>query len=78
MSRVLPKSEALGAVRIKAGLSLRGLALKTKVHYSTLHNAENGKGGVSPRVANAICSALKVNFDDLFRIEFRRDNQCQE
>lgn len=68
MSIILPKTKELGSARLKAGLSLRGLAIKTKVHYSTLSNAENGKGSVSPRIAKAICEALGYGFEELFEI----------
>lgn len=68
MSVVIPKGEKIGALRIKSGLSLRGLAIKAKVHYSTISNIENCKGSVRPSIAKSICQALNAEFDDLFEI----------
>jgi transcriptional regulator with XRE-family HTH domain len=70
VSTITSKSREIKAARLRAGLSLRGLAMKTKTHYSTLSNVENGKGCVSPRVARAVSDALNVNFDDLFEIVY--------
>lgn len=68
MSILIPRGNAIGAARLKAGLSLRGLAIKTKTHYSTLSNVENEKGSVTPRIAKSICDALGARFDELFEI----------
>jgi len=68
MTKIKPKGKEINEIRIKTGLSLRGLAIKTKTHYATLSNLEHEKGNVTPRIAKSICEALKQDFDQLFEI----------
>ena len=68
MISIVPKGKEIKELRIKKGLSLRGLAIKSKTHYSTISNVENSKCSASPKTAKAICDALGKCFDDLFEI----------
>lgn len=69
MTIIVPRGKDIKELRIKKGLSLRGLAIKSKTHYSTISNVENVKCNATPRTAKAICDALGKTFDDLFDIK---------
>ena len=69
MTTIVPKGKQIKELRIKRGLSLRGLAIKSNTHYSTISNVENAKCNTTPKSAKAICHALGKAFDDLFEIK---------
>lgn len=54
--------------RIKSGMSYRDVAKISKINYSTICKVEKANSPVTPRIAKALCSALNLNFDDVFEI----------
>lgn len=75
---IIPKSKNLSQARIRNGYSLRDLAAKSKVHYSTISNLENGRTSVTPKTAKAICDTLNKEFDELFEIVERRRDEHEK
>ncbi len=69
MTTIVPKGKEIKELRIRRGLSLRGLARKSNTHYSTISNAENVRCNATPKTAKAICDALQKSFDELFDIK---------
>lgn len=61
------------AVIAKSGFTKRGLARKCGLSESTLIQISNGKQSPRADTAKKICSALQVNFDDIFMIEKKHD-----
>ena len=74
---VYPKVTTLRERRIKAGFSMRGLAMKAGVHYATVSNVERTGHNVTPATAKALCDALHAPFDDLFTIAEASDPHVQ-
>lgn len=69
LTTIVPRSKEIKELRIKKGLSLRGLAIKSSTHYSTISNIENARSNATPKTAKSICDALGKMFDDLFEIK---------
>lgn len=57
--------------RIRAGLYQRDLAHKVGITSNTISQIENGYKSTIGKTASAICLALGVSFDDIFKIEQR-------
>lgn len=53
---------------IKLGFSKRGFARSIGVSEATLIQISNGKQSPRPDTAKKICSALDVEFDEIFEI----------
>lgn len=71
---IAPNTKALRMVRIRQGLSARGLALKAGLNPATIAGIEKTGHPVNPATAKAVCDALAVSFDDLFVVrEGRHD-----
>lgn len=79
MLSIIPKSEAIKQLRLRAGFSLRDLGKSSDLNPSTISNIENGnRSKVSPRTARLICNALNVCFDDLFEINTKMEVESNE
>lgn len=61
-------TEQLQAKRVKAGLSIRCLAKKAGVNPATVYKLENRLTSPNPATAAKVCSALGVDFDEVFEI----------
>lgn len=61
--------------RIKAGLYQKDLAQKVGITSNTISQIENGHKSTTGKTAGAICLALGVRFDDIFKIEQRTNTR---
>lgn len=72
---IRPKTKDLRMVRIRQGLSARGLALKAGLNPATVSGIEKTGHPVAPATAKAICDALEVAFEDLFVVKEGSSNE---
>jgi len=63
------KVKVLQETRIKKGYTQRALARKAGTSHSYISQIESGDRTPGPKIAQVICNALEVNFDDIFFIK---------
>lgn len=68
MAIQLKSQDAFRQELIKLGFSKRGFARSIGVSEATLIQISNGKQSHRPETAKKICSALNVEFDEIFEI----------
>lgn len=61
--------DEFNSIIAKGGFTKRGLARKCGLSESTLIQISNGKQSPRADTAKKICSALQLNFDDIFLIK---------
>lgn len=67
---------------IKKGFTQRGLGRAAEVSDTTISHLIGNKKGCGPEIAQKLCNALQVNFDDYFFIDIDdksnqgRNNGC--
>lgn len=66
---VIKAKAGLKKARIIAGLSMSGLAQKTRLNQATISYIESGKRNPSPATAKKICDVLKQPFENLFELK---------
>lgn len=64
---VIQTNQNFSTARVKAGFSLRALATAAGLSYGSVFHAEHG-GAVTPKNARKLCTALDMDFDELFVI----------
>lgn len=68
MNTIMVKSDAMRRQRITKGLSIRKLAETAKLNAVTIQKIETQNSRPNPSTAHKICTALGVEFDDIFQI----------
>lgn len=68
MHTIMAKHEIMKRKRIIKGLSIRRLAVISKLNPVTIQKVESQKSSPNPGTAKKICQALELEFDDIFEI----------
>lgn len=68
MKGIKVKSNVFAELRLKQGLTLKGLAKRIGVHHATLSRMENEETNVRPQTALKIANELNCDFDNIFEI----------